>query len=80
MLRQTNTHSCEHYKHTHVCGASTVSLFDDTQSLQLKLHVLLDHQGAKHLKIICGENWLENSLFKEENHHTDITGAPAALS
>ncbi len=46
---------------------NTVSLFDDVQSLQLKLRVLLDHQRAKHLEIICSQNWLENSLMEQEN-------------
>ncbi len=46
---------------------NTVSLFDDMQSLQLKLNVLLDHQRAKHLKIISSQNWLENRLIEQEN-------------
>lgn len=42
----------------------TVPLLDDAQGLKLELHVLLCHQRAKHLKVIGGQNRLEQSLGK----------------
>lgn len=40
----------------------TVRFFDDPEGLKLHLHVFLDHQGAKHLEVVCSQNWLEHRL------------------
>lgn len=46
----------------------TVPFFDDSEGLKLQLHVLLDHQGSKHLKVVCSKDWLEHRL--EERTYT----------
>lgn len=73
-VRETKMHvkynkcnEAELITHAYLDVLNTISLFDDMQSLQLKLHVLLDHQRPKHLKIICSENRPENSLIEQEN-------------
>lgn len=43
----------------------TVPFFDDSEGLKLQLHVLLDHQGSKHLEVVCSKNWLEHRLEEQ---------------
>lgn len=55
LQRSWSACACDHMQ-------PTVPLLDDSEGLELQLHVLLNHQRTEHLEIICGQNWLEHGL------------------
>lgn len=47
----------------------TVPFFNDPEGLELQLHVLVNHQWAKDLEVICSQNWLEYCLKNKKTEH-----------